>query len=136
MVRALALQTDGKIIASGSFTTLGGQTRPFIGRLSVDVPATQNLTIASTGQAITWMRGGSNPEITRVAFELSTDGVTYLPLGPGTRIPGGWQLTGLALPFDQPIFVRARGERVGSFVESVRVGYLHVTRILLPVLLR
>jgi hypothetical protein len=28
---------------------------------------------------------------------MSKDGVNYTPLGEGTRITGGWQLTGLSL---------------------------------------
>jgi hypothetical protein len=35
--------------------------------------------------------------------------VTYTPLGAGTRIAGGWELSGLVLPFGQNIFIRARG---------------------------
>jgi hypothetical protein len=62
----------------------------------------------------------------RVTFEQSTNGVDYTALGPGTRITGGWQLAGLALPLEQNIFVRARGYYMtgqyngsGSVVESV-----------------
>src|SRR5262245_26187927 len=35
-VWTMALQTDGKILVGGSFTTLGGQTRNRIGRLNAD----------------------------------------------------------------------------------------------------
>jgi uncharacterized delta-60 repeat protein len=35
-VYALALQSDGKIVVGGSFSTLGGQLRSFIGRLNPD----------------------------------------------------------------------------------------------------
>src|SRR2546421_11987581 len=35
-VYALAVQTDGKILAGGAFTTLGGQARNHIGRLNQD----------------------------------------------------------------------------------------------------
>jgi hypothetical protein len=44
-----------------------------------------------------------------VTFELSTDGgASYAPLGAGTRINGGWELTGLALPASGHIRARAR----------------------------
>jgi len=35
-VRCLAVQTDGKILVGGWFTTLGGQSRTNIGRLNAD----------------------------------------------------------------------------------------------------
>ena len=136
-VLALAVQADGKIVVGGTFTTLDGQPRNRIGRLANTTAALQALTVAGSGSALVWTRAGSSPEVVRVSFELSTDGVTYLPLGSGTRIPGGWQLNGLALPLNQNILIRARGQSDGgSLVESVRSAYLQVTRINLPVLLR
>jgi hypothetical protein len=130
-VYALAVQVDGKIVVGGSFSTLGGQPREYIGRLSNDTAALQNLTVASNGASITWTRSGASPEVWRVTFEQSTNGVTYTALGPGTRITGGWQLSGLALPLEQNIFVRARGYYAtgqyngsGSVIESVRNAYL------------
>src|SRR5207244_7385172 len=63
----------------------------------------------------------------RSTFELSTDGINYTALATPTRIAGGWQLTGQALPTRQNIFIRARGfystgESDGSYsiAESVR----------------
>src|ERR1017187_6248760 len=35
-VYSLAVQADGKILVGGGFTTLGGQTRNYLGRLNVD----------------------------------------------------------------------------------------------------
>ncbi|MBL8093099.1 MAG: delta-60 repeat domain-containing protein [Anaerolineales bacterium] len=137
LVNVLAVQANGKIVSGGTFTTLDGQPRNRIGRLANNTAALQALTVAGSGSALVWTRAGSSPEVVRVSFELSTDGVTHLPLGSGTRIPGGWQLNGLALPLNQNILIRARGQSDGgSLVESVRSAYLQVTRINLPVLLR
>ena len=36
IVRAVAVQPDGKVLVGGSFTTIGGQTRNFIARLNAD----------------------------------------------------------------------------------------------------
>ena len=45
----------------------------------------------------------------QVTFELSTDGGTiWTPLGPGTRLGGGWEVTGLSLPAKGAIRARAR----------------------------
>jgi hypothetical protein len=131
IVYTLAIQADGKIMVGGDFTSLGGQPRDRIGRLSSDQAAWQKLNVTGDGASVSWMRGGASPEVERVLFELSTDGVTYTLLGEGTRIPGGWELSGLALPFEQNLFLRARGfyatgfhNGSGSVVESVRNAYL------------
>jgi hypothetical protein len=71
--------------------------------------------------------------------------VNYTPLGAGTRSAGGWQLTGLALPRAQNLFIRARGYYAtginngsSSVVESVRNVFLKNWEILLflPLILR
>ena len=120
-VGSLALQADGKILAGGLFTALGGQTRNYIGRLNNTEPATQSLSF--DGSTITWLRGGTSPEVWRTTFDLSTDGRTWTNLGAGARITGGWQLAFASPPPDGVI--RARGFVTGGrnndsswFVES------------------
>ena len=142
-VYALAVQSDGKFVVGGAFTALGGQTRYYIGRLSNGAAALQNLTADTGGTTVTWTRSGAGPEVWRVTFETSTDGVTYTPLGAGTRITGGWQFTGLALPRGRNLFIRARGyyatgmhDGSASVVESVRNAYLPGGTIYLPLVLR
>ena len=68
-----------------------------IGRLTSTDAAIQSLTVTNGGSVVTWSRRGTAPEVWRVTFESSTDGVTYSPLGSGARVAGGWQLTGLGL---------------------------------------
>ena len=142
-VRALAVQADGKIVLGGDFTTLGGQTRNRIARLSSDTAALQNLAVNSSGATVTWTRSGTGPEVGRVTFEWSTDGATYTALGAGTRISGGWQLAGLALPRNQNLFIRASGYYVtgmyngsASVVESVWNVYRTQYTVYLPVVMR
>ena len=120
-VYALALQADGKIMVGGSFSTLGGQARSNIGRLNNTEPATQSLTY--DGSTITWLRGGTSPEVWRTTFETSTDNVTWLDLGSGRRIADGWELTNVSITTGTTI--RARGFATGGqdngsawFVES------------------
>jgi hypothetical protein len=119
-VLCLAVQADGKILAGGHFTGLGGQSRNYVGRLNNTGPATQSLSF--DGSALTWMRGGTSPEVWGTTFEYSPDGHSWTSLGAGTRIPGGWQLTGLPLPTNRTF--RARGYTGGGsdsgwFVETV-----------------
>jgi hypothetical protein len=75
------------------------------GRLNNTGPATQN--IAYDGSTLLWRRGGSGPEVWRTTFEVTTNTLDWTSLGAGTRVPGGWQLTGVALPTS--CTVRARG---------------------------
>jgi hypothetical protein len=109
-------------------------TRSNIGRLSSDAAAFQDLNVNTSGTTLTWLRSGASPEVWRVTFESSADGVSYTPLGAGTRITGGWQLAGLTLPHDQNLFIRARGYYAtgryngsASVVESVRNGVVKDT---------
>jgi len=122
-IASLALQADGKILVGGYFSTLGGQARTNIARLMNTTPGMQNLSIA--GSAITWLRGGSFPEVWRTTFEVSTNGTNWVLLGEGTRTMGGWQLAGVYIPPNSAI--RAHGFVVGGsgngstwFVETTR----------------
>jgi len=79
------------------FTSLGPAQRNRIGRLNNTVAASQSFTSSVNGTSLEWLRSQASPEVNRVTFELFQDGFTYSPLGTASRIPGGWQLTGLAL---------------------------------------
>ena len=129
IVYSIAVQADGKILAGGMFSSIGGQTRSLFARLTNDTAALQNLAVTQT--TITWTRGGSSPQFTRVTFEYSTDNVNYTPLGNGTATGSNWTLTGLNFPTGQNIYIRARGYyRSGfcngseSITESVRNAFL------------
>ncbi len=113
-VHSLALQADGKILVGGSFTSLGGQPRDRIGRLNATDPATQSLSVDDS--TITWLRGGTSPEVWRTTFDWSGDGQQWIPLGEGTRTPGGWHWADAALPEDATI--RARGFVTGGAFNS------------------
>ena len=118
-VIGLALQEDGQVLIGGQFSKLypdGGGATPIRLRLGrvFNEPATQDLSILDTTR-ISWIRGGSSPEVSQVTFELSTDGgATFTPLGNATRVGGtaNWQLTGLNLPSSGRI--RARGRTVSG----------------------
>ena len=123
----LTVQPDGKVLIAGDFTMLGGggmgtTPRNYIGRVTNTDAAVQSLSVPADGSTVTWLRSGSGPEVWRVTFESSTDGLTYSPLGNGTRVAGGWQLTGQHLPTSHPLYTRARGYYAtgGSIVELIR----------------
>jgi uncharacterized delta-60 repeat protein len=128
-ISSIAVQADGKILVGGQYTSIGGQPRDFFARLSNDDAALQNLAVTQT--ILTWTRGGSSPQFTRVTFEYSNDNVDYTPLGNGAAASGNWILTGLSLPTGQNFYIRARGYyRSGylngseSITESVRNAFI------------
>jgi uncharacterized delta-60 repeat protein len=129
VVNSIAVQADGKILAGGAFISIGGQPRNFFARLSNDTAALQNLAVTQT--TITWTRGGSSPQFTRVTFESSNDNVNYTPLGNGAPAGSNWTRTGLNLPTGVNFYIRARGYyRSGysngseSLTESVRNAFV------------
>jgi uncharacterized delta-60 repeat protein len=124
-VFGVSLQSDGRILLGGSFTSVGGPARNYIARLN-NSPASLSLT-APTFTQVRWLRGGAAPELLAVDFEQSINGgSSWAPLGSGSRILGGWELTGLSL--SPGGLVRARGRTFGGyynassgFAESVAV---------------
>jgi uncharacterized delta-60 repeat protein len=130
-VFAIALQPDGKVLVGGIFDTIGGQSRSLFARLANDTPAIQDLGVTQT--SVTWTRSGAEPQLSRVSFERSTDGVNYTFLGNGTRVgtSNDFTLTGQNLATQQNLYIRARGSYrggqynvSGSITESVRNVFL------------
>ncbi len=114
-VEAVAVQADGRILLGGPFTAVNGQPRNSLARLENDA-ATQSLTVPDSTR-VQWLRGGASPETQQVRFEMSTDGgMTWSALGAGSRIAGGWELSGLNLPTDAQ--VRGRARIGGSLLEA------------------
>src|SRR5204862_8143109 len=102
-VFSIAVQADGKILAGGQFTFIGGQTRNHFARLSNDTAALQNLAVTHT--TVTWTLGGASSQFTRVTFEYSTDNVSYTSLGNGAAATGGkWTLAGQSFPIAQNFY--------------------------------
>ena len=116
-VYSLVLQSDGSLLAGGAFTTLSGQTRNRIGRI-VNHAATNRLTVGSA-ERVEWLRGGTSPEAGRVTIESSPDGNDpWTLLGAGTRVDGGWELTGLDLEGSLWIRARAHADNGSSYSGS------------------
>jgi hypothetical protein len=106
------LQANGKVLIGGEFTMAGGLTRNRIARFEND-PATGSLTVTSPDR-IQWLRGGTSPETHQVTFEFSpNDGGAWTEPVAGTRIAGGWELSGIKLPSSGR--VRARARIIGGY---------------------
>jgi uncharacterized delta-60 repeat protein len=110
-VFSLTVQADGKILVGGYFGTLGGKPRSCLGRLNNTEPATQSLGYDGTN--VTWLRGGTSPEVWHTTFDYCMSGTDWINLGDGTRIAGGWQVVGAALPPGATL--RARGQATGGY---------------------
>jgi uncharacterized delta-60 repeat protein len=135
-VAALALQPDGKLVAGGYFTAMGGLARSGIARLSTPQAALQSLNIVSYtsgGSAMTWTRAGAGPDLAlppQLLFSLA--GSTYAPVGTMQRSSNGWRYSGFAAPLHQNFYLRTRGpvssgqfNGSGGLIESTRQVYLN-----------
>ncbi len=106
---AMNIREDGKLLVGGYFTSISGQSRnQFAALTRTTGPPIYGLTAGPS--SITWYRDGIAPEINRVVFEHSTDGVNYTMLGSGSNSPFPNYTWTLAMPAGTPSgFVRARG---------------------------
>lgn len=120
-VYALALQADGALLVGGAFTSIGGQARSRIARLHGLEVATDELTFAN--DQATWLRGGTAPEVWRTTFEHSPDGTTWVSLGEGTRIQGGWATSAVGITGGT---FRARGYAASGYANG-SVGEVEVS---------
>lgn len=114
-VPTVGLMDDGKCIAGGNFSSIGGQSRRNIARLSNRYAALQELGLDASGTTVVWKRGGSAPEVYQTTFDYSLDGVNFSRLGTAARVTGGWQLAGAALPSRGSFLLRARARVVGGY---------------------
>jgi uncharacterized delta-60 repeat protein len=111
-VNSIVVQADGQVLIGGLFSSVDGTPWSHVARL-YNWGANQALSVPDNTQ-VQWLRSGPEPEVSLVTFESSTNnGVTWTALGNGTRITGGWQLTGLSLP--SSVSIRARGRASGGY---------------------
>ncbi|HEY9173240.1 MAG TPA: hypothetical protein VI136_13225 [Verrucomicrobiae bacterium] len=110
------IQADGQVLVGDyrRYTVAYGLQGPPVicSRHAATAAATQSLD--HDGATITWLRGGSSPEIWRSTFEVSTNGSAWTPIGEGARVAaqgggqeGGWELRNASLPANASL--RARG---------------------------
>jgi uncharacterized delta-60 repeat protein len=119
VVTATALQPDGRLLLVGTLDALDGESRSCIGRLSDGERATQ--AISNDGTSVTWCRSGNGPEVSRVEFAYSLNGLDWSNMGPGFRTECGWRVLATDLPVDCRLRVRAfaTGSTASWFFECV-----------------
>lgn len=102
-------QADGDLVYGGQFSTT----------LVSILQSGTSVVSAITQDRVQWSRGGSVPEVMEVTFDLSTDGgTTWSRLGDGSRIAGGWELSGLQLPALGQVRARGRAQVSGHWAGS------------------
>jgi uncharacterized delta-60 repeat protein len=105
--QVILIQSDAKMLIAGSITNVGGVARNGVAKISWNRDgAVQDLTL-SNGIA-SWRSVFNAPQIHRVIFEKSDDGISYTFLGEATPQVDGitWQLTGVTVSGG---YIRARG---------------------------
>ena len=115
---SLYVQEDGALLTGGLFQLAGGPAT-YAAKL---INGTGSSTLSVVSQtAVQWLRGGTLPETQITVFDLSQDGgTTWTRLGQGTRISGGWTLTGISLPTNGTLRARAYIQ-CGYFSGSVSI---------------
>lgn len=142
-VSALTIQPDGKILVAGTFSQIGTTARDFLARVGNTGSRFQSLSVSPLGSTITWLRAGSVPELTAAEFAYTTGGAPFQALGRAVRTSGGWELSGLTLPANEPVTIRARGVHytnvygAGSLIEvstnvEIEAATLELRTVTLP----
>jgi len=123
-VNGVALALDGSLMVGGSFTNLGGVLRTNLGRV-LDLLPSSAPSFAFDGATATWLLPDRGPELTLPGLQVALAD-TWAGNWPLTRIPGGWQATGLPLASNATVRVAggvAGGLGNGSLGQSgVMVG--------------
>jgi hypothetical protein len=83
----MTMREDGKFLLGGYFTSVNGQSRGQFAALGRNQSPIVILSVNPTG--ISWYRDGQTPELSRVVYEHSVDGVNYTPLGSGIQSGSG-----------------------------------------------
>lgn len=87
--------------------------------------STSSLTLPTSSSA-RWLRDGNIKEVQQVVFQHSTDGgSTWTDLSSGTRISGGWEMTGITIPTTG--LLRATGRTGNSGTGSPSLNAATVT---------
>ena len=110
-VRTVCSQEDGALLIGGSFGTISGALTSV--RI-VNSAASTALTVVDATK-VQWLRSGALPETQVVVFDMSQDsGGTWIRLGQGQRIAGGWHLPSIALPYSGLLRARAYIQSAGN----------------------
>ena len=99
----LTLQPDGRMLMFGDFAYVNGPESccaKFV-RLSTPQVSLQRLELTDDGRKVSWLRGGTGPEFTHAAFDVSMDGQTWIAVGAGAPILSARQI---------------KSDAIGSFV--------------------
>lgn len=115
------IEPNGAVIVGGVITNIAGVSRMGIARLSSTDAAMDGIGFGGGG--VTWVRGGTAPQLQNAKFYQSTNGSDWIEAGEGVMTAYGWQLSPCAL--QNGAWVRAVGRPNGAangsgwYVESI-----------------
>jgi uncharacterized delta-60 repeat protein len=118
VINALLIESDGKVLVGGDFSTMNGQPRERLARLSTSSGAVFDWALSNVNAGVQWTQAGGAPAYVEADFAYSTDAVNWSPLGSGNQISNGWEIRGLALPIAQRFWVRARARSLSGIYAS------------------
>jgi uncharacterized delta-60 repeat protein len=132
-VRTIAIQSDGKIIIGGDFTTFNGAASNYLARLNADgsLDTTFNLVGTGVGSEVVKIAIQSNGRIivsgwvfSTYIFRLNTDGSLDVSFNPGTGTNG--TVYTISIQTDGNIIIG------GLFTTYNGIGRNNIARILVP----
>jgi uncharacterized delta-60 repeat protein len=113
LVTSVGLHGIGRILAGGLFTEANYEDQIYFARWENDLSSLEALTLNeyASGYTITWRLANEQPQFQRVTYELAVGiPIDYSMLGDANYDgSSAWVLTGVTLPKDQQIYIRARG---------------------------
>lgn len=127
---SIILQANGQIRLSRDPDTAQLLLNPDGRRAEKVDPSFESLTYRDS--TITWLRGGAVVEVWRTTFEYSRDRTNWTLLGPGRRIPGGWELNHQELLAGDSIRARGYVPGAASGQASMVETTLHLTLQMAP----
>jgi uncharacterized delta-60 repeat protein len=114
--RNVVIEADGSVLVAGDFPNMETVREARLVRFQNE-PASVSLQ-ATDGTTLRWLRSGTAPEVGDVTFQgKSASSQEWTLLGKGTRIAGGWELSGLTLSSLR--HCRVLGRAGGSVMESL-----------------
>lgn len=103
-------EQGGKILAGGSFTSLGSETRDRLARIAPEGGGTSRLTFNADTREVNWYRFGQAPVLQHAQLQTSMDGENWQTIKQLGRVgsTSHWQATLDTSPVDSQ-FIRALG---------------------------
>lgn len=133
VVWGLSTQADGKLLVSGQFKTIGGETHNQIARLPAREAALQSLSVEDG--TIHWRLSGSSPifaHAPEVWFSYSGTPGSQVRIGVMERTADGWRLQGFSTPKDRAFSLRVHARTGSGHFNGASDLFEYIQRLYVP----